>query len=230
MREWARDALDQESSRIAPQVRIDALDSPMSSRLRDPRREIPSVRMHAIRAVPAVRNMRTPMTSKYHVHHEHERTVMTLTVIAAGMGLVLVSLGCWELPKSIGVIEIVGGVLLFPMAFGLWRAQEWARIGVGCLSWAGCAALGWYAWRDGATSFRAADLQGYLVRFGPTLGQAVFLMLPSTKRTFAAAREAKERERIARQGMRGSRLAYRRSTSTGASGSPRARTEPNEND
>lgn len=170
------------------------------------------------------------MSSKYHVHHDHERTVVTLTIIAAGFGLLLVILGWFELPKTIGGIELAGGVILLPMAYGLWNAREWARIGVGCLSCAACVGLAWYTWKEDPEFLARRSVAPIVWRFGPVVSQAVFLLLPSTRRTFAVARAAKERERSARGQMRGSRLAYRKGARTPEASARGSRTERREPD
>jgi glucose dehydrogenase len=135
-----------------------------------------------------------------------------LTIVAAGIGLVLALLGWSELPESFGAIELAVGLVLILMAFGLWRAREWARIGVGSLSCAVCVAWAWFTWKKNVHFLEHGDGVQLAIHFVPLMGNSIMLLSPSTRRMFARVRAAMAQERSAQMEMRGSRLAYRRSS------------------
>lgn len=152
------------------------------------------------------------MASRYHVHHEYEGRVMLLTIVTAGLGLLLVILGGFDLPATPGTIELAVGCVLILMAFGLWGAREWARLAVGTLSCALCIAWVWYAWRRDVHFLEHGARVQLAIHFVPLMGNSILLLSPQTRRVFARARAARARERSARTEMRGSRMAFRRSS------------------
>jgi hypothetical protein len=132
--------------------------------------------------------------ARYHAHHDHARSTLGEAAWLAIQSTALVYVAYVAANPWAKAGAIAGAVLVVIVAWGLWRATDWGRIGGAIVSLlVGSAGLivHFVTTSPGDSVFTRRFLFPLL-----TLGTAVYLLSPSTKATFRAAREARARAAI----------------------------------
>lgn len=146
---------------------------------------------------PPLRATRDEVRERYHAHHDHVRSTLGESAWLSIQALALVFVASVAANPWLKAAAIVGAVLVAVVAYGLLRATDWGRIG-GAIASAlvgGAGLVLHFATTNPGDSVLTRRFLFPLL----TLGTAVYLLLPSTKESFRAARAARARAGGARR-------------------------------